>query len=472
MYNFDAVINNKLIKTEQRLEIINPQGLKVVGTVSALSPEQINEAFISARNAFATWKEVKMYDRIQIIKKFRNLIEAQKQMLGEIIANEVGKGISAAIVEVERTVEYIDYTIEEAIRMNPITMTGDGFNLSNHKHAIYSYVPKGVGVAISPFNYPINLAISKIAPALVMGNTIVFKPATQGSLTGAILGKLAIEAGLPAGVFNVVTGRGREIGDVIVTNKEIDFISFTGSVDVGKHLLEIASSKDVVLELGGKDPAIILDEDISVDTIKKITKGAFGFSGQRCTAIKRIITTDKIADKIVPIMIEEIKKLSVGAPMDDADITPLIDLKSADYVDGLIQDAVANGAKVLIGNKRKDNLIYPTLVDFVKPNTRLAVEEPFGPVLPIIRVNTIEEMIAEANNSNFGLQASIFTKDLLLATSIAQKIETGTVNINDISQRGPDAFPFMGIKDSGMGVQGIGETLKSVTRLKGLVINY
>jgi glyceraldehyde-3-phosphate dehydrogenase (NADP+) len=245
--------------------------------------------------------------------------------------DEVGKGYKDALVEVQRTIEYMTETFIQAIQLEPLKLDGANYGAPN-KQATFNRVAKGVGVAISPFNYPINLAMSKIAPALVMGNTLVFKPATQGSLIGAKIGELAVEAGLPAGIFNVVTGRGREIGDVIVTNSEIDFISFTGSVGVGKHLLDIASSKDVVLELGGKDPAIVLDANNLEKYANEIVSGAFSYSGQRCTAIKRVLTTNEIADQLVPLLITKINKLSVGKPKDNADITPLIDLKSADFV--------------------------------------------------------------------------------------------------------------------------------------------
>ncbi|MBY7704609.1 aldehyde dehydrogenase family protein [Vibrio harveyi] len=245
--------------------------------------------------------------------------------------SEIAKSYKECLTEVIRSVEYIDQTFIEVKQLKTLIIDGAKYGAKN-KIGTFMRVAKGVGVAISPFNYPINLSLAKIIPALVTGNTLVFKPATQGSLIGAKLGELAYKANLPKGIFNVVTGRGREIGDEIITNKLADFISFTGSVEVVKRLLEISSTKDVVLELGGKDPAIVLDDYDLEKYAKEIVSGAFSYSGQRCTAIKRVITTDQIADKLIDILKSKIEKLTVGLPKDNVDITCLIDNKSADFV--------------------------------------------------------------------------------------------------------------------------------------------
>jgi glyceraldehyde-3-phosphate dehydrogenase (NADP+) len=269
------------------------------------------------------------------------------------MVDEIAKAKNDALKEVDRTLDYIKETIKQALEIQP-----EVIQPSSNKKGIFSRVAKGVGLAISPFNYPLNLSMSKIAPALIMGNTLVFKPATAGSLTGSFLGQLAVEANLPPGVFNVVTGKGSQIGDMITQNKEINFLSFTGSVPVGHHILEIASTKDAVLELGGKDPAIILDDHNLNFVADEIMSGAYSYSGQRCTAIKRVITTNAIADKLVPLLKAKIEKLVVGLPSDNADIVPLIDLKAADYVQGLIDDTLKNHqGKLIIGNQREKNLL-------------------------------------------------------------------------------------------------------------------
>ncbi|AGM25960.1 glyceraldehyde-3-phosphate dehydrogenase [Spiroplasma syrphidicola EA-1] len=467
----NALINGEMINNNEWLEIISPIDLKPCGRVPALKANEINQAFSAARQSFATWKKTTLFERIKLLKHWSQLLLEHKNELAKIMAYEVGKGIKDAEVEIERSIEYIDYTIEEAKRVHPETMTGDGWNIKN-KLGIFSRIPKGVILAISPFNYPVNLSISKIAPSLVMGNTVVFKPATNGSLTGLFLAKLFHEAKFPAGVINVVTGRGRDIGDLLITNPEIDLISFTGSVNVGNQIKQKCNGKELVLELGGKDPALVLGDANLAKTVKEIMAGAFSYSGQRCTAIKRVLVAEEVADDLVAMLKTEVEKLTVGSPLDNATVIPIIDDKSADFVQGLIDDALAHQAKLVTGNTRQGNLLAPTLLDHVTTAMKLAWEEPFGPVLPVIRCKSLAEMVKIANDSNFALQASIFTNNLDHAFLIAEQLETGTVNINSKSQRGPDSFPFLGIKDSGQGVQGIRETINSVTRLKGLVINY
>ena len=327
-------------------------------------------------------------------------------------------------------------------------------------------------MAISPFNYPINLSISKIIPSLIVGNTVVFKPATYGSLVCSQLARYFDKSGFDPGVFNLVTGKGSEIGDYIVTNKYIQGISFTGSTDVGKKIAAQAPMKKLILELGGKDAAIVLDDIDVLEVAKEIVKGAYGYSGQRCTAIKRIIVLNEIADRLVIALREEILKLRIGNPFSNPDIVPMIDKKSLDYVLSLIQDALAHGGNIVTGNQIVGhNLLTPTLVDNVSLKSRLAWEEPFGPVVPIIRVKDISEAISVANASNFGLQGSVFTNDKAKALLIANHLNTGTVNINKSSSRGPDIFPFIGVKDSGFGVQGIEGAMVEMTRIKGIVEN-
>ncbi|WP_425377918.1 NADP-dependent glyceraldehyde-3-phosphate dehydrogenase [Spiroplasma endosymbiont of Polydrusus pterygomalis] len=467
----NALINGELVNNGDWLKIISPINNKPYGRVPALKEKEINEAFKTARQAQKGWAKLTLFERISYLRKWAELLASHKTELAKIMAYEVGKSLKDGQVEVERSIEYIDYTIEEAKRIFPETLTGDGWNVKN-KMGIFSRVPKGVVLAISPFNYPVNLSVAKIAPSLVVGNSVVFKPATNGSLTGLYMAKLAHEVGFPKGVFNVVTGRGRDIGDLLVLNPEINVISFTGSVAVGNHIRTLGHSKDLVLELGGKDPALVLKDADLTKAVKEIIAGAYAYSGQRCTAIKRVFIDETVADELVKLLKTEVSKLEAGSPLDNKAIIPVIDLKAAEFVQELIDDALAKKATLVIGNERKDNLLSATLIDHVTPAMRLAWEEPFGPVLPIIRCKNVAEMITLANESNFKLQACIFTKNINAAFNIANKLETGTVNINGRTQRGPDSFPFLGIHDSGQGVQGIRETINSVTRFKGLVINY
>ena len=261
------------------------------------------------------------------------------------------------------------------------------------------------------------------------------------------------------------------IRDSINTHKDIAFINFTGSTQIGKRISNQADLKGLMMELGGKDAGIVLkDADLS-KAASEIVKGAFSYSGQRCTAIKRVLVDKEVKEELVSKICDLVDKLKVGHPMDNADITPLIDSKSADFVQSLIDDAIDKNAKVLRGNKRKQNLIYPCILDNVTLDMKVAFEEPFGPVLPIITVANVDEAIEIANMSNYGLQSAIFTKDITKAFEIAKKLEVGTVHINNKTQRGPDNFPFLGIKDSGIGVQGIRYSILSMTRLKNIVFD-
>ncbi|MGL4656687.1 MAG: aldehyde dehydrogenase family protein, partial [Sarcina sp.] len=341
------------------------------------------------------------------------------------------------------------------------------------KISFVSREPLGVVLAISPFNYPVNLAASKIGPALMAGNSVVFKPASQGALSGLFLAQVFKDAGVPAGVVNTVTGKGSVIGDYCVTHKLVDFVNFTGSTEIGRRISKITEMTPLLMELGGKDAAIVL-EDADLDlTAKNIVGGAFSYSGQRCTAVKRVLVMDSVADALIEKLLPEMKKLKVGSPLDieDAQVVPLIDTKAADFVEKLMKDAEDKGAKVLFGGKREGNLIEPTLYDNVSLDMEIAWEEPFGPILPIIRVKTREEAIEIANKSEYGLQSSVFTQDINEAFYIANRLEVGTVQVNNKTERGPDHFPFLGVKSSGMGTQGIRYSIESMSRPKATVIN-
>lgn len=467
----NALINGKNYQNGKWVDIINPTTNQIVGQVPALTKKEIDDCYQIAAQAQKLWAATPLLERIAILNKWKELIIEYQAEIAKLMVLEIAKGKSAAVTEITRTITYIDYTFEEMKRIQPKTYTGDSWGIAN-KMGVFQYVPKGVVLAISPFNYPVNLSIAKIIPALVAGNSVVFKPATQGSLVGLFLAQLANVAKIPAGVFNAVSGKGNEIGSVLVENPLINVISFTGSTEVGKFIAEKSLQTDLILELGGKDPAIVLaDADLEL-AATKIIKGAFSYSGQRCTAIKRVLVDQKVKQALVKLLVEKVNKLTVGNPEDDCDVTPVINENTVKYIKGLINDASKKGAKILTGNKFDKNLIYPTLVDNVTESMALAWEEPFGPVLPIISFNNINQAIKLSNDSKYALQAAIFTTNIDSAMTIANALDTGTVNINDQTQRGPDLFPFLGIKDSGLGVQGIHDALISFLRPKGIVFNW
>ncbi|HFH1501179.1 TPA: NADP-dependent glyceraldehyde-3-phosphate dehydrogenase [Streptococcus pneumoniae] len=472
MTRYQNLVNGKWKSSEQEITIYSPINQEELGTVPAMTQTEADEAMQAARAALPAWRALSAVERAAYLHKTAAILERDKEEIGTILAKEVAKGIKAAIGEVVRTADLIRYAAEEGLRITGQAMEGGGFEAtSKNKLAVVRREPVGIVLAIAPFNYPVNLSASKIAPALIAGNVVMFKPPTQGSISGLLLAKAFEEAGIPAGVFNTITGRGSEIGDYIIEHKEVNFINFTGSTPIGERIGRLAGMRPIMLELGGKDAALVLEDADLEHAAKQIVAGAFSYSGQRCTAIKRVIVLESVADKLATLLQEEVSKLTVGDPFDNADITPVIDNASADFIWGLIEDAQEKEAQALTPIKREGNLLWPVLFDQVTKDMKVAWEEPFGPVLPIIRVASVEKAIAFANESEFGLQSSVFTNDFKKAFEIAEKLEVGTVHINNKTQRGPDNFPFLGVKGSGAGVQGIKYSIEAMTNVKSIVFD-
>ncbi|HEL1013356.1 TPA: NADP-dependent glyceraldehyde-3-phosphate dehydrogenase [Streptococcus equi subsp. zooepidemicus] len=469
---YKNLVNGEWKLSENEIKIYAPATGEELGSVPAMSREEVDQVYASARAALADWRALSYVERAAYLHKAADILVRDAEKIGAVLSKEVAKGYKAAVSEVIRTAEIINYAAEEGLRMEGEVLEGGSFEAASKKKiAIVRREPVGLVLAISPFNYPINLAGSKIAPALIAGNVVALKPPTQGSISGLLLAEVFAEAGLPAGVFNTITGRGSVIGDYIVEHEAVNFINFTGSTPIGERIGKLAGMRPIMLELGGKDSAIVLeDADIAL-AAKNIVAGAFGYSGQRCTAVKRVLVMESVADQLVAEIKGLVEKLLIGMPEDNADITPLIDTKAADFVEGLVNDAADKGAQALTEIKRDGNLICPILFDKVTTDMRLAWEEPFGPVLPVIRVSSVEEAISISNQSEYGLQASIFTSNFPQAFAIAEKLEVGTVHINNKTQRGTDNFPFLGAKKSGAGVQGVKYSIEAMTSLKSVVFD-
>lgn len=455
------------------IEILSPVDKSLVGKVGAMNTGEVDKAVRVAKEAQKKWRDVPVSDKAEILYKAADLLEENKDVISDIIMHEVAKDKKGSLSEVVRTADFIRFTADTAKNITGESLPGESFpGFKKDKISIVRREPLGVVLAISPFNYPLNLAASKIAPAIMAGNSVVFKPATQGSITGIYLTRIFQMAGVPNGVINSITGRGRDIGDYIVTHPEIDFVNFTGSTDVGQRISKLTTMVPVLMELGGKDAAIVL-EDADLDlAASNIVSGAFSYSGQRCTAVKRVLVVDSVADKLVELLKSRVEGLKVGNPLkEDVDVGPLIDDKSVDFVEEMIKEARDKGASLITGGKTEGNIIYPTLFDHVTTNMRLAWEEPFGPVLPVIRVKDKDEAIAIANESEYGLQGAIFTNNINDAFYVAERLEVGTVQINNKTERGPDHFPFLGVKASGLGTQGIRYSIEAMSRPKAIVVN-
>lgn len=484
MVNFKEIQKNYIYKnlfdghwvesnSGDNIEIKSPIDENTLGYVQAMTKEEANKSIENACEAQRYWKQVPINKRADILHRAASILEENAEEIAESLTMEIAKDKKSSLAEITRTADYIRFSADAGKQLEGETIPGDSFpGTEKNKISVVTREPLGVVLAISPFNYPINLSASKIAPALIAGNSVVLKPPTQGCISALYLAEVFNKAGLPRGVLNTITGKGKDIGDYVVTHPKIDFINFTGSTEVGQHISKITTMKPLLLELGGKDAAIVLEDADLDESAKNIVNGAYSYSGQRCTAVKRILVMEKVADELSTKIKNLVEKLSVGDPRENSVIGPLINDNAADFVMNLIEDAEGKGAKLLAGGKREGRLIYPTLFDYVNLDMKIAWEEPFGPVLPIIRIKSIDEAIKIANESKYGLQSSIFTKNIEAAFYIADKLEVGTVQINNKTERGPDHFPFSGVKSSGMGTQGIKYSIEAMSRLKAIVLNF
>mmetsp|Transcript_32887 Transcript_32887/g.76819 ORF Transcript_32887/g.76819 Transcript_32887/m.76819 type:complete len:564 (-) Transcript_32887:153-1844(-) len=459
------------------LPVLAPFNGSVVYNVQAATQQEIDEAFSSARAAQRDWARTPLWKRAELLKKAAAEMRSHAPAIAEVMVNEVSKPRKDAIKEVMRTADLFEYTAEEGLRAEGTLLTSDSFvGEKRNKLALVSRIPLGVIVAIPPFNYPLNLAGSKVAPALMAGNALVMKPPSAGAVTGLVgIGAVMHLAGAPKGLVNVVTGKGSEIGDYLTQHKHANAISFTGGA-TGIKVAKGASMIPMQMELGGKDPALVLpDADLEL-AAAHLVKGAFSYAGQRCTAVKiAVMVTQEVHDKALPLILASTKKLKVGHPDDEGvDVTAVIDSKSADFIEGLVKDAVSLGAKVEFPEKgfmREGNLIWPCVLTGVAPSMKIFYEEQFGPVLPIAVVTSTEEAVELCNDSPLGLQASVFTKDIDQAIMVADSLHAGTVQINGAPARGPDHFPFQGFKDSGIGSQGVKWSIEAMSKVKSTVIN-
>ena len=472
---FGNLVNGewRISRENPPLEVLSPVDGSLVGRLSSMSHTELDEAISAAKAAQKAWAAYPVYRKAQLMYRAADLLEQMAEEISECLVMEIAKDKKSAVSEVKRSADLLRYTADVGKSLHGEAIFGDSFpGGSRDKMSCVTRVPVGTVLAISPFNYPVNLAISKIGPALMGGNTVLLKPATQGAVSALMMVKAMQDAGLPAGVLNTATGLGSVIGDYIVTHKDIQFINFTGSTEVGQHISALTSMTPVIMELGGKDAAIVL-EDADLDfAADNIVDGAYSYSGQRCTAVKRILALDTIADELVEKLKARVERLKTGDPREPGvTVTPLVSTKSADFVESLMRGAIQQGARLVTGGQRTGNLIQPTLLDRVTTEMDVAWVEPFGPVLPIIRVASAGEAVEIANRSEYGLQSSVFTNNLNKAYSIAAQLEVGTVQINNKPERGPDNFPFLGVKSSGMGTQGVRYSIEPMTRPKAVTIN-
>jgi glyceraldehyde-3-phosphate dehydrogenase (NADP+) len=454
-------------------EVHDPADGSLVGRVPAALKKDAEAAVNAAFRAKSAIGGMDTIERIELLDRISELVREHKKDLVDIISREAGKPVHYAEGEVKATAERLHLASEEARKFKSEFIPGDLVPGTSHRMAMVARKPLGVILAISPFNYPLFISISKVAPALAAGNAVVLKAASDDPICMLMFARLAELAGIPKGALNVITGSGSEIGDFLVTHPRVSMISFTGSSSVGKRIASVAGMKRLHLELGGKGPALVFaDADLGL-AAKECLTGALKYSGQRCDALSRIIVERSIADRVTRLLVRGARTWRVGPTSNPKTmIGPLINRRALENVDSLVGDAREKGAKVLLGGRHLKGLYYaPTVLDHVTKDMRIAWEETFGPVVTIMRVKDRAEAIEIANQSRYGLDASVFTRDIDRAIKTARALEDGTVTINGHPAHGLGNFPFGGDKDSGMGREGIGHSIEEMTKLDTIVIS-
>ena len=459
-------IAGKMVSSDQVIEVRNPYDGSLVGTVPNASAEQVAEAFDIA----AAYKPtLTRYERQQILTKTAELLVARKDEISDTITAELGISKKDSLYEVGRAYDVFHLAGQLCIKDDGEIFSCD---LTPHgqRRKIFTQREPLLGVisAITPFNHPLNMVAHKIAPSIATNNRMVCKPTDLTPLTALTLADVLYEAGLPPEMFSVVTGMPDRIGEAMIRNDHIDLITFTVGVPVGKMIAEKAGYRRTVLELGGNAPFIVM-EDADIDRAATMAvAGATKNSGQRCTAVKRILVHESIADDFAALCVEKAKKLKYGDPKDlTTDIGTVINEKTATTFQRRVTDAVAAGATLLHGNNREGAIFPPTVVDHVKADMELVVEETFGPAIPIMRFKDIDDAIAIANGTNFGLSSGVATNRLDYITRFINELQHGTVNIWEVPGYRIEMSPFGGIKDSGLGYkEGVIEAMKSFTNVK------
>lgn len=474
-YNYFDGKKWKESSSEKIVDVVSPVDASVVGKVQVVTTAEIDAVMEAAHASQRAWEATPLNQRVKIMHLAADWIRHFEEYLTSLLSREIGKTADEAKSEIKRTADLTDYFADEVQSMRGETLDSDNFpGFDKGRIGIIERVAYGTVLAIAPFNYPVNLSASKIVPALLMGNSVVFKPPSQGAISGLHLARIFEKAGVPSGVFTCVTGAGADIGDYLVTHRRVDLITFTGSSDTGLSIAQKAGMIPLVFECGGNNPAVVMpDADMNL-TAREVIKGAFSYAGQRCTAIKYVLGTQATLDQLLAEVSKQLPEMvKMGDPRSPETklVGPVISEEAAIRIEGAINESVKEGAKLVTGGKRNNAFIEPTILTNVTPSMKTVATEVFGPVISFVVVNDMGEVTRIINESRFGLQASVFTKDEGAGIAFAKQINVGTVQVNGSPQRGPDHFPFLGVKQSGLGVQGVHYSLESMSRLRPIVLN-
>ena len=451
----------------------------VIGRVRLSTREEARGAAEAAAEAFRGWRSTPAPARGKIVARFARLLEDDKENLAQLLTREEGKTLAESRGEIQRAANVADFCAGEARRMN-------GETIHSELPANFAYTvkqPHGVVACVTPWNFPVAIPVWKIAPALVAGNTVVFKPATITPATAVRLVELLAEAGVPKGVLNLVLGSGSEAGDEIVNHRAVRAVSFTGSNEVGVGLYEQCARRGakVQCEMGGKNPVVVMEDADMNLAVESTVQGAFGSAGQRCTATSRAIVVDRVADNFIERVIQRAETMRVGPGSDpQTEMGPLVDSNQFKSVLRYVDAGREDGASLVCGGEpadgaglRKGYFVKPTVFVGVTPDMRIAREEIFGPVLSVMRVRDFDEAMRWANDSEYGLSSSIFTNDAARIFRFVDEIETGMTHVNSPTTGGEAHIPFGGIKATGVGEREQGSTaLDFYTELKVVYVDY
>lgn len=459
-------IGGRKLTRDRVLEVLDPYSGLLVGTVPKATLEDVRHAF-SLANAYRP--TLTRFERANILNRAAALLRERTGEASDLITLESGLCKKDSLYEIGRVADVLNFSANEALRDDGQVFSCD---LTPHgkKRKVFSQREPLIGVisAITPFNHPMNQVAHKVAPAIATNNRVVLKPSEKVPLSALYLADILYEAGLPPEMFQVITGDPREIADELITNEHVDLVTFTGGVAIGKYIASKAGYRRVVLELGGNDPLIVM-EDADLDRASDLAvQGSYKNSGQRCTAVKRVLAHRSVAAKLTELIVEKTRSWEYGDPYDPGvSMGTVIDEAAARQFEARVNEAVAHGARLLTGNQRHGALYSPTVVDQVRPEMTLVREETFGPVTPILTFDNIDDAIRISNGTAFGLSSGVCTDRADYITRFVNELKVGTVNVWEVPGYRIELTPFGGIKDSGLGYkEGVQEAMKSFTNTK------
>jgi len=468
---YKLLIDGKWTGNGPVLEVKNKYNGKTIGAVPTASREDLNAAIGAAERAEDVMADMPAYKRADILLKTAALLRERSEDMAKTIAAEAGKALKYARAEVDRAVSTFTFAAEEAKRLHGETIPLDAAPSGEGYFGFWTRRPVGVIAAISPFNFPLNLVAHKVAPAIASGNTLVLKPASTTPLAAVKLCQILEEAGMPAGAINLVVGGGGTVGEWLITDERVDKITFTGSPEIGRHILSVAGIKKVTLELGNTSPVIIAP-DADLDFVaKRCAVGAFSNSGQVCISVQRIYSQKQVYEPFSEKFVKATEAMVVGDPLDErVDVGPMIDSKEVDRIESWVNEARGSGAKVLTGAKREGPVYYPTILSDVSADMKVVAEETFAPVASVIQCDDFEESLRQANDSKFGLQVGVFTNDINRVLKAIKRLNFGGVIINDTPSFRVDHMPYGGNRQSGLGREGVKFAMEDMTNIQLVAI--